>query len=315
VAADLPGLPRGGAADRLQVPEPARPHPAGSQAGRPDGPRGPGTGAPGVRGPRRKTVLYYINPCPTLAEPQSGPERTPPLQAEAGIGINEIYPALKSRVDRILAADTLPFTGSPFEFETCPSGNAALGAMTGGEIAGMDVERTLAVHGLEETVAYLHKIEMGQLNDVEYIECRTCHEGCLGGVLTAVDKYVAKRNVQAMVREYGLGSRLPRETILRLYEKGRFRPDQGPARLTRIFGTRKPPLSLTQLNRIEKLLEIIEGRDCGACGAPDCRALAEDVVRGEAKLEDCIWLYAGSRRRPGNSPWPAQRPTGEGEAE
>jgi len=152
------------------------------------------------------------------------------------------------------------------------------------------------------------------LNDVEYIEFRTCHEGCLGGVLTAVDKYVAKRNVQAMVREYGLGSRLPRETILRLYEKGRFRPDQSPARLTRIFGTRKPPLSLTELNRIEKLLEIIEGRDCGACGAPDCRAFAEDVVRGEAALEDCIWLHAGSRRRPGNPPWPAERPTGEGEA-
>jgi hypothetical protein len=262
-----------------------------------------------------KAVLYYINPCPTLAEPPPEPELTPPLQAEAGIGINEIYPALKSRVDRILAADTLPFSGSPFEFETCSSGNAALGAMTGGEIDGMDVERTLAVHGLEETVAYLHKIEMGRLNDVEYIEFRTCHEGCLGGVLTAVDKYVAKRNVQGMVREYGLGSRLPRETILRLYEKGRFRPDQSPARLTRIFGTRKPPLSLTDLNRLEKLLEIIEGRDCGACGAPDCRALAEDVVRGEAALEDCIWLHAGSRRRPGNPPWPSERPTGEGEAE
>lgn len=31
---------------------------------------------------------------------------------------------------------------------------------------------------------------------------------------------------------------------------------------------------------------------CGACGAPDCRTLAEDVVRGEASLNDCIWLQA-----------------------
>jgi ferredoxin len=264
---------------------------------------------------KEKSVLYFINPCPTMAEPRPDPDQPPPLQTEAAIGINDIYPALKARVEKILAEDTLPFADSRFEFETCTSGNAALGAMTGGEIAGMEVERTLAVHGLDETIAYLHKIEMGLLDDIEYIEFRTCHEGCLGGVLTAVDKYVAKRNVQSMVREYGLGNRLPRETVLRLYEKGRFRPDQSPAQLTRIFGTRKPALSLMELNRIETLLEFIEGRDCGACGAPDCRTLAEDVVRGEAALEDCIWLHAGARRRPGTPLGRAGMPDGEGEAE
>jgi ferredoxin len=249
-----------------------------------------------------KSALCFINPCPTLAGPRPVSGAPPPPRPRAAVGVNEIYPALKAALEKILAADALPFTGSAFEFESCTSGNAALAAMTGGEISGMDVERTLAVHGLGETVAYLHKIEMGLLSDVEYIEFRACHEGCLGGVLTAVDKYVAKRNVQAMVREVGLGSRLPRETVLRLYAKGRFRPDRSPARLTRIFGTRQRALTLKELNRIEELLERIEGRDCGACGAPDCRAFAEDVVRGAAALEDCIWLRAGLPRRSGTPP-------------
>jgi Na+-translocating ferredoxin:NAD+ oxidoreductase RNF subunit RnfB len=30
--------------------------------------------------------------------------------------------------------------------------------------------------------------------------------------------------------------------------------------------------------------------DCGSCGAPSCRALAEDVVRGLAKESDCIFI-------------------------
>ena len=30
--------------------------------------------------------------------------------------------------------------------------------------------------------------------------------------------------------------------------------------------------------------------DCGACGAPSCFAFAEDVVKGEARPEDCIFL-------------------------
>jgi len=29
--------------------------------------------------------------------------------------------------------------------------------------------------------------------------------------------------------------------------------------------------------------------DCGACGAPSCKALAEDIVRGNAKITDCVF--------------------------
>jgi len=33
--------------------------------------------------------------------------------------------------------------------------------MSGGEISNMEIEKSLSVHGLQETIAYLHKIEMG----------------------------------------------------------------------------------------------------------------------------------------------------------
>ena len=29
--------------------------------------------------------------------------------------------------------------------------------------------------------------------------------------------------------------------------------------------------------------------DCGACGRPSCRAMAEDIVRGRGEVEDCIF--------------------------
>ena len=35
---------------------------------------------------------------------------------------------------------------------------------------------------------------------------------------------------------------------------------------------------------------MLPGIDCGACGAPSCEALAEDVVRGQAKVNACIFL-------------------------
>jgi len=46
--------------------------------------------------------------------------------------------------------------------------------------------------------------------------------------------------------------------------------------------------ALAMAERLEELAASLPGLDCGACGAPDCRALAEDIVKGEAELDDCI---------------------------
>jgi CO dehydrogenase/acetyl-CoA synthase gamma subunit (corrinoid Fe-S protein) len=43
--------------------------------------------------------------------------------------------------------------------------------------------------------------------------------------------------------------------------------------------------------RIEKLKNELPGLDCGSCGAPSCRALAEDIVLGSASEDDCIFRF------------------------
>ena len=35
----------------------------------------------------------------------------------------------------------------------------------------------------------------------------------------------------------------------------------------------------------------LPGLDCGACGAPTCRAFAEDVVKGTCRKTDCVFVY------------------------
>jgi uncharacterized Fe-S cluster-containing protein len=71
-------------------------------------------------------------------------------------------------------------------------------------------------------------------------------------------------------------------------------------------------MSLEEARRVEAVLEDIEGRDCGACGSPDCRTFAEDVVRGHAALADCIWLHA---RKQEGKPTRFDRPTDDGKGE
>lgn len=52
-----------------------------------------------------------------------------------------------------------------------------------------------------------------------------------------------------------------------------------------------------------KMMREIEGRlygmDCGSCGAPSCKALAEDIVRGFATEEACIFKLREEIRRDG----------------
>lgn len=46
--------------------------------------------------------------------------------------------------------------------------------------------------------------------------------------------------------------------------------------------------ALVKMQRIDELTDELPGLDCGACGAPSCRALAEDIVRDNAVLTQCI---------------------------
>jgi len=244
-------------------------------------------------------TLYYINPCPTKGHSPIQGDQTADASNAKALGINDIYAELHYQIEKIHEAEQIPFSQERFEFESCGTGNGPLWGLSGGEVSDMDIERSLPVSGLKETITYLEKIEMGLFSDLEYIELRVCPEGCLGGSLTAIDKYLAKRAVQKMIKVMGLGRRLSRDHIQRQYERGVFAAEINASKLQQLFGTQRDPLSIQSLQEIDKLFEKIQGYNCGACGAPDCRRFAEDVVRGVTSLDDCLVLRA--RRAMNNS--------------
>ena len=41
---------------------------------------------------------------------------------------------------------------------------------------------------------------------------------------------------------------------------------------------------------LEKLQRFLPGLDCGGCGAPTCKALAEDYIRGKGDVHSCTEL-------------------------
>ena len=49
-------------------------------------------------------------------------------------------------------------------------------------------------------------------------------------------------------------------------------------------------VAMAKLGQLESLVKQLPGIDCGACGSPSCQALAEDIVRGHAALNQCIFI-------------------------
>jgi ArsR family metal-binding transcriptional regulator len=48
--------------------------------------------------------------------------------------------------------------------------------------------------------------------------------------------------------------------------------------------------ALEKMAKVERIICQLPAIDCAACGAPNCHALAEDMVLGNAKMTDCVHL-------------------------
>ena len=106
----------------------------------------------------------------------------------------------------------------------------------------------------------------------------------MGGVLTVENPYVAEVKLKRL-RKY-----MP---------VARSHMDDNPEDMIRwTTGLQYEPVfslggnlmeSFSRLNQVERLVKKFPGLDCGSCGAPTCKALAEDIVRGNANETDCVY--------------------------
>lgn len=242
-------------------------------------------------GCRKKDILVdHITPCPSDVMIERSLTMVERKNIDRAFGINSIYSSLFAHMEENEESDIRPY--SLERRDAFISGRCLQWGMIGGEIAGMRIDRSMAVSGVQETVNYLEKIELGMFRNMEYIEFRACPESCLGGPLTVIDKYMAKSGVCRMIKMYGMGRRLPRSRIQKMVEEGYFFSPMDKNRLKLIQFFPERTLSIESMQKIENILERIRGKNCGVCGAPDCRTFAEDVIREDSKLKECIVLQA-----------------------
>ncbi len=235
--------------------------------------------------------VWFISPCPSKETNIRQSVDVQHTQLTGSFSLSEIYGLLLKNLGGEQELNVR--TGSSY--------GMAWGAY-GGEIASAGIQNALAVHGIDNVYDLLEQISMNKMPQLDYVECSACKGGCLGGLLAAENKFVAECNLKSRVA--ALRAHEPpdrREAMARTMVLEDF-PRSAAYRKKLVA---RPMMQLDddimeamkKFERMEEVLCSLPGLDCGACGAPSCQGLAEDIVQGKAHEIDCIFKLRASVHR------------------
>lgn len=219
--------------------------------------------------------IFFLSPCPAKYTDAHAPLGMARSQVDGVLAISDIYPALLSKMNKLEHVEPLSHSGLI----------GVSWSFIGGEAAGTLNENHLSADGIQNVIRVLEDLEDERFTDLDFIELNACAGGCVGGVFTTENGYVARARIKHL-RKY-----LP-VSCNRADEAGE---------LSSLYWSQplveNPALRLAEnvhdamrlMQRADAIAEALPKLDCGSCGAPSCHALAEDVALGLANEDDCIF--------------------------
>ena len=232
--------------------------------------------------------VWFISPCPSKETNIRQSVDVQHTELTGSFSLSEIYGLLLKNM------------GGSHELNVRTGSSYGLAWGTyGGELASAGISNGLAIHGIDNVYEILEQISMNKMPQLDYVECNACQGGCLGGLLTAENKFVAESNLRQRIRQ--LREQEPADRQKTMARTMVLQDFPGSA----AYRKRLVPRPMMQLDddimeamkkfeRMEEVLCSLPGLDCGACGAPSCQGLAEDIVQGKAHEIDCIFKLRAS---------------------
>ena len=220
--------------------------------------------------------VCFISPCPAKASYVKNGFASYASCVDEVISISDIYFLL---IGKMKKSDDIPALSE--------SGRIGIGwARSGGEATAIFNDDYLAADGIDNVIRVLDQLENGNIPPVEFIELNACTGGCVGGVLTIQNPFIAKARLQTLRRYLPVSkNQISKEDGEYIPEYYLFEdlPEYVPiSRLSDSIAK-----SMRMLADIHAFKDTLPGIDCGSCGSPTCRAFAEDVIKGTAEPDGC----------------------------
>ena len=219
--------------------------------------------------------VCFISPCPAKVSYVKNGFAGYKSQVDTVVSINDIYFQLIAKMQP--KADVKSLSNS---------GMIGIGwASTGGEATAIFNESYLAADGIENVIRVLDQVENGNIPPLEFIELNACSGGCVGGVMTMQNPFIAKARLQTLRRYLPVSQNFLSKEESYIPESYIFNEIPTYHPISRISDSMAE--SMRMMADIQKLRDTLPGIDCGACGAPNCRAFAEDSVRNKSCGAKC----------------------------
>lgn len=220
---------------------------------------------------------FFITPCAAKMTSIKKPIGSDRCSVDGAISILDIYGPLSSVVGEGNHSNKLQNA----------SLNGIAWANSGGEGSSLGIENYLSVNGIDNVMKVLEEIENNKLSDLDFFEGLACIGGCVGGPLVFENNFVAQNRLKKLVNKMESRAPLSKDDIKNGLKKYHWQADK------EIFP--KPVMKLDdniliamkKMEEMERIYKDLPGLDCGSCGSPSCRTLAEDIVRGKATEFDC----------------------------
>jgi len=219
--------------------------------------------------------VFFISPCAAKVTSVKAPYEKEKSNVDGVLSMQDVYLKVVAVIEKNMGSEALEQAGYA----------GIRWAGSGGEGLALGTEQFLAVDGIQNVLTILEEIENGQLEEVEFVEALACYGGCLGGPLTVQNAFVAKTRLKKHIdkaKNKAVAVTVPMHDELMWTLDIEHRP------VMKLDDDLDK--AMKKLEELEEINEKLPGLDCGACGAPSCRALAEDIVRGIANETDCVFL-------------------------
>jgi iron only hydrogenase large subunit-like protein len=222
--------------------------------------------------------VFYISPCPAKTLSVKEPIGKDKSYINKVISLKEIYGDM---VRELKMHNNMCYSN--------PSLTGLKWSISGGQTDACDFENSIAVSGLENVIDVLEELELGKLDHIDYLEILSCNGGCVGGTYNFENPFVANSNIKHILKtlkEDKLKNEFT-EKFEELNKDGYF-----DIEIYKEIEEKKPNIkeAIEKMDRIEVIYEKLPKLDCGSCGAPTCKALAEDIEDGKKTIDDCVIL-------------------------
>jgi iron only hydrogenase large subunit-like protein len=227
------------------------------------------------------TAIIYVSPCSAKFAAMKKSSENDKSLVQGVVSMKDFY-------NQVMNALSGPETINSSRMREQLTSEGVLWSLARGE-ASLFKERAMAIDGVHNVLKFIERLENNEIPELDFLDLKSCDQGCAGGILMTGNRFLTVERLQKRAKELTNAERRYIEGI-DTRELKRLMKTQGLKPVNSFTLDTDTSTAIQKMEKANKILCHLPGVDCGGCGAPNCHALAEDIVQGKARMNDCIFL-------------------------